>query len=476
MPQSLLPSQGRLRKVCLALQERAEPIYLVGGYVRDWLLGKESHDLDLAIDGNAIALARVIADAFHGSFVLLDQERDTARVIFQQGGESSNIDFARLREGDILSDLAARDFTINAIAIHIKQLDVIPPPLIDPLGSQKDIAAHAIRVASEQAFRDDPLRTLRAVRQAATLGFQIAADTEALITRDAPLIVRASRERIRDELAQLLACQATADHTRYLYRLGVLSHILPELSPLSERPLRAVEAIEDILMQSSTIIPKAHDVAQTAIQELLSPYRMSLADHFAEVLSDVRNRATLLKFAALLHHVGQASDTKGEGNAALAARCAATVLQRLHFSNREIDLAQAVIGHYPQLSLLARQEELSPRNRYRFFHRHGDAGLDIICLSLAVAWAARFYERDAVQWQRQLQVARDLLCYYHDEWPRVTALPRLLDGQGLIRELHLKAGPLIGRLLEEIREAQAVGEILSPEEALSWAADRLRRL
>ena len=442
MTAPLLPARGRLRQVCLALQERAEPIYLVGGYVRDWLLGKESHDLDLAVDGSAIALARSIADTFRGSFVLLDQEHDTARVVFRQGDENSNVDFARLRGGDIRSDLAARDLTINAIAIHIQQLDTIPPPLIDPLDGQKDIAARTIRAAAEQAFRDDPLRMLRAVRQAATLGFQITPDTEALIVRDAPLIVRVSNERVRDELAQLLACQGAADQMRYLHKLGVLAYILPEIVPLAEYALRTVEAMEANL---------------TGLGDLSG----LPADHFAEVLSDVRERSVLLGFAALLHNVGSTS----EASAAIAA----SVLQRLRFSSREIDLAHAVISHYPQVSRLAGQAELSLRDRYRFFRQYGDAGLDIICLSLAVARAAGL-EREG-----QLQVARDLLRYYHDEWPRIVALPRLLDGQSLMSELNLKAGPLIGRLLEGIREAQAVGEVSSPAEAITWAANWLRR-
>ena len=195
MTHSLLPQEPHLREVCRALQSRPEPIYLVGGYVRDHLMGRASHDLDFAVQGNAIRLAREVADALGASFIPLDQEHDTGRALFQRGGQVDYVDFARVRGQDILEDLAARDFTINAIAIHVQDLDGDPLRWIDPLRGLEDIRARVIRATSDRVFTDDPLRMLRAVRQAAKLGFGLSPATEALMVRDAPLIGRVSFER-----------------------------------------------------------------------------------------------------------------------------------------------------------------------------------------------------------------------------------------------------------------------------------------
>ena len=233
MTRTLLPTAEHLRAVCLALQQRAEPLYLVGGYVRDWLLGRESHDLDFAVQGAAIPLARQVANRLGASFMILDSEHDTARILLRHDGETDHVDFARLRGEDILADLAARDFTINAVAVDLKHLEESDPPLLDPLRGQRDIRTRSLRAASEHAFQDDPLRMLRGVRQAATLGFTIVPETEALIRRDAPLLVRAAQERMRDELARLLACPGAEQQVRYLDQLGLLAPVLPELSPPS---------------------------------------------------------------------------------------------------------------------------------------------------------------------------------------------------------------------------------------------------
>jgi len=485
----LLPSEKRQRDICLALRAVEEPIYLVGGYVRDWLLGKTSHDLDFAVVGRAIPLARRLADTFRGYFVLLDRERDTARIVLGQRGKTDYVDLAGIRGGDIRDDLAARDFTINAIAVDVKHLEADPIPLLDPLHGQEDIANRTIRATSGRTFRDDPLRLLRAVRQAATLGFRISPDTESLIRRDASLIIRVAGERVRDELAQLCACPAIAENLRYLDRLGILAHIFPELTPLRgimatlersayELALDAVEAVDILLTSLSATAARYGRRPLAALSQVLSPYAPHLAAHFAAVLSDTRDRAILLKFAALLHLTGMAraaGDESPGDTSVIGAEIAARALQRLRFSGREVNLAESIIRHQRWPVLLADQTALTLRDRYRFFRRLGPTGVDVLCLSLASGWASGEPQRNAARWERQVAVVGQLLSYYVSEWPQIKALPSLLDGEVLMRELHLRAGPLIGQLLAGIREAQAVGEIGSRDEALSWARSWMRR-
>lgn len=475
MAASLLPKTKLLRDIIFALQARPEPIYLVGGYIRDWLLRRESHDLDFAVEGEAIPIVRQIADAFHGHFVLLDREHDTGRAIFKRKGIAYYADFARIRGADILADLAARDLTLNAIAVDIKHLHMPSPPLLDPLGGQRDVQERLVRATSGQAFRDDPLRLLRAVRQAAALNFCIVAETEALIRRDAPLIVQSAYERVRDELAQMLALPKAVESLRALDRLGILAHVLPELMPLQrvlcasgrtayEQAMQAVDAVEHLWQRPSG----SEDQSLGPMTEL----RQRLLPRLHAVLSDTRERLTLLKFAALLHTTGYAGSLPpiSEANAAaLSAEIAAATLRRLRFSGVEVDLAKQVICHYPWPHRLADQSCLSPHDTYRFFDQLGEAALDVLCLALAVAWACAWPSARVARWGRLQEIVHKLFVYGFEEWPRVLALPRLLDGRELIRALKLAPGPMVGQLLEGIREAQAVGEIHSREEALDWA-------
>ncbi len=160
----LIPKGSMVEQVCAFLRARSVEAYLVGGYVRDWLQGRTSHDIDFAVAGDAVKLARRAADRMGGAFVLLDQERCTARVVTRgEDGQRLFIDFARLQGDDIIADLSKRDFTVNAIAVVVADTES-PPQIIDPYDGQHDLRLGLVRAVSQTAFRDDPLRTLRAVR------------------------------------------------------------------------------------------------------------------------------------------------------------------------------------------------------------------------------------------------------------------------------------------------------------------------
>ncbi|HID64940.1 MAG TPA: CCA tRNA nucleotidyltransferase, partial [Anaerolineae bacterium] len=255
--QNLVPLGSVAARVCRFLRDHSVRAYLVGGYVRDRLLGRESHDVDFAVEGDALALARTVADWMRGSYVPLDDERGVGRVVTRdEHGQRLFVDFAVLQGRDIIVDLSRRDFTIDAIALDINNLY----RFIDPYDGRADLEAGLVRAVSEAAFRDDPLRTLRAVRLAATLNLRIEPCTEEWIRRDAGLIVTVSAERVRDELSKTLAQPGAADNLRYLDELSLLRVILPETAGMKEagrfeRSLEVVRALEDlyaILLQPPT--------------------------------------------------------------------------------------------------------------------------------------------------------------------------------------------------------------------------------
>jgi tRNA nucleotidyltransferase/poly(A) polymerase len=195
------------------------------------LLGKGTHDLDLAVEGEAIELGRLAANRLGGAFVLLDEERQTARVVLRDREERYYVDFTGLRGESVQTDLAERDFTINAMAINLQ--DTRPQAqLIDPHGGEQDLESRLVRAVSDTIFRDDPVRLLRAIRLAAELGVQVEKGTLHLMQKDSDLITETSAERVRDELCKTLGTDRSEAGLRNLDDLGILSLLIPELHVL----------------------------------------------------------------------------------------------------------------------------------------------------------------------------------------------------------------------------------------------------
>ncbi len=233
-----------------------QEIYLVGGAVRDMLLNRLSRDFDFAVPSNGISLARRVANTLNADFMVLDDERDTGRVIVTDpDGERTFLDFATYRGENLEADLRARDFTINAIAF-----DLQGKTLIDPLNGASDLRAKIIRACSATSLHDDPVRILRAVRQAAAFGFKIQLETRKAMKDSTNLLPKISPERLRDELFKILEGPKPDASLRALEMLGVLHYLLPELSALKgvaqsephiydvwEHTLRVLGYLENIL-------------------------------------------------------------------------------------------------------------------------------------------------------------------------------------------------------------------------------------
>jgi putative nucleotidyltransferase with HDIG domain len=479
----LIPEGSIIERVCAFLRQRSIEAYLVGGCVRDWLLGHPSHDVDFAVAGDAVKLARRVADRMGGAFVLLDEERGTGRVV--TGGEDGQrlfIDFARLQGDDILTDLSRRDFTVNAMAVEADA----GTRIIDPYGGQRDLQLGLVRAVSEMAFRDDPLRTLRAVRLAAEMDARIEQGTEELLRRAVLLITDVSAERVRDELGKILALPVAAQNLRYLDELGLLVVIIPELEPLKgveqsephyldvfEHSLETVRRLEDIVEALEG--EGAADGELSLIPLLLSPFSHQLSAHLAQPVSGDRLRLTLLKLAALLHDLGKPAtksfDDEGGvhfyGHGGEGAEMVGAILRRLRFGGNEVNLARTIVANHIRPHLLAEQEVLTRRAVYRFFRDTGDAGVDTLLLCLADHLATWWSNLRMARWQRQVEFVASMLADYYERYQKVISPPKLINGHDLMEEFGLEEGPRIGELLEAVREAQVEGEVRTKEEALA---------
>ncbi|MBK8902899.1 MAG: HDIG domain-containing protein [Anaerolineaceae bacterium] len=494
-PLALSPLLERLRPL---FHTQSQPIYLVGGAVRDALLGRVSHDLDFVVPGNAIKLAYRVADALGVPAYVLDRERDTGRVILPEAHTS--LDFARFRGPDLAADLRDRDLTINAMALPATATTAAS--LIDPHHGQADVAAGVVRAIHEHSLRDDPVRALRAVRLVHSLGFSLTPETETAVRTTAPHLHESATERLRDELLKLLAAAAPHRALADLARFGLLAELLPDIMALStveqsaphHEPVLAhtLSVLRWLTLVEDAIEPQRAQRAQReegksfapsvffAVKKILEPYAEQIQAMWqAEVDGGVNGRL-LLRLGALFHDVGKAQTQSIEPDGAggqrirflaheqVGADLTGQILHRLCLSNEAVALVKKMVaGHMRPLHLANSGGNPSRRAVYRYFRATAAAGINITLLSLADHLATYNGTGPDDQWQALQRVVQALCYHYFERHEETVAPPSLVDGRTLMELLQIPPGPEIGRLLRLIQEAQAAGEVDSVETAVA---------
>ena len=470
-----------------------QEIYLVGGAVRDILLNRLSHDLDFAAPSNGISLARRVANSLGADFMILDDERDTGRaIVTEPDGTRTFLDFATYRGANLDEDLRARDFTINAIAFDLRTQTII-----DPLNGATDLRAKTIRACSQTSLQDDPVRILRAVRQAAAFEFKIELETRKAMKEAAHLLPNISPERQRDELFKILEGQKPDASMRALEMLGVFPYLLPELPAMKgveqsephihdvwEHTLSVLGHLEGIL---SALAPgysanDTNDLFTGLLTLRIGRFREQLAAHFAESLNTDRSARAALFFAALYHDVEKPAtrslDEAGRirffDHDVKGAEVASRRGHAFNLSNDEIERIQAITKnhmrfHFFTSRLEGDKREPSRKAIYRFFRDAGKAGIDLVLLGLADLRGTRGHTLTQENWSTALDVARILLENYWEKPEESISPPRLLDGNELMKELNLEPGRIVGQLLEAIREGQATGKIQTRAEVVQFA-------
>ena len=470
------------------------PLYVVGGAVRDMLLNRPVHDLDFAMPGPTQALARQVADSLGGGLYVMDEERDTTRVVLDTGGpQRLFLDFATFRAEDLDSDLRSRDFTINAMAFDVAD----PGRLIDPTGGFADLREKRIRACLPTSLHNDPARVLRAVRQALSFEFRIDPDTIRQIRTAAPLLSRISPERQRDELFKMLDGGQVSRAIQLLDHLGVLTAVLPELNDLKgvtqsaphvddvwEHTLAVVGHLDHLL---AALVGAYQEGSSTDLMTglgvmRLGRYREQFAQHFAQSLNPERSPRALLLMAALYHDISKpatrSEETDGKvrflGHPERGAQVLADRARALALSNDEVVRMQRIVDHHMRChfmttTLLMDGELPSRRTIFRYFRTAGPAGVDICLLSLADLRGTFGITLPQDHWLAELDVCRALLEAYWEQSEQVISPPRLISGHDLIDQFAMKPGWMMGRLLDAIRESQATGEISSRDEALEFA-------
>jgi len=465
---------------------RPTGVYLVGGTVRDLLLGRRPADLDLTVCCHARAWARELARDCGGTFVELGRDEDAARVVYQGEG----IDFSSFRAGavNIDQELALRDLCVNAMAVAIDPLLAnrpcdpdAPLALIDPLGGREDLARRRIRLCSPRAIIDDSLRLVRVFRFAASLDFTVDQDTLTEVRSQVDRIQSVAVERVSHELELIMASPRAHGAFAEMAATGLLFTIMPELVPGvgMEQPashhldvfahlLEALAQIERIVANPAGLYPGR--------------------DEIRAWISDGRHRRQL-KWAAFLHDVGKPStyginEDKG-GRITFyyhdhrGADMVREIGTRLRWPLEDIDRISHLVRLHMRPFFLAndqRQGRLTLKACLRLVREAGEALPGLFLVAMADALAGKG-TGSPEKMEEELALLYDkLIRVWQERVQPVQSAQPLLNGHDLIDELGLRPGPLMGKILNRLQDARMEGRVATRSEALALAGRYMREL
>ena len=452
--------------------------WIVGGALRDELLGRDVTDTDFAVDGDPERVARELAAELRGPVFRLSEAFGAWRVVDRKTGRV--FDFAPLQGRTIEEDLARRDFTINAMARPLfaqapggARRAAMPfqgGELIDPLGGRADLEARTLRVLGPEAYETDPLRPLRLARFAAELGFEPDPETERLTATAAPQVAEVSGERVFAELRRLVLAPGAVTGLALADRLGLLDAVLPELSALHD--------VEQSHFHHKDVYGHTLEVFERLL-EVESEATGELREVLDEPLADELTRGQALRFGALLHDIGKPA-THGVredgrvtflGHDRVGEEMIGEICRRLRTSERVSRFVQAVTRHHLVLGFLVHERPLDRRAVYRYLKSTSPVEVEVTLLSCADRLATRGRNAEKAI-DAHLELAHELMPAAL-EWRR-TGSPRLpLRGDELANELGIEPGPELGRLIAELEEAAYAGEVTDRAQTVELAR-RLR--
>jgi poly(A) polymerase len=466
--------------------------WVVGGAIRDRVLGRATRDLDVIVDGDPERAARAIAGAApQAAWFVLSERFGAWRVAARDS--SWQVDLEPLRGASLHDDLRLRDFTVNAIAEPVGGGSPI-----DPLGGLGDLEARRLRMAAPGAFADDPLRVLRLARLAAELGLEPDEDSIRSARASASALRGCAPERVFAELRRTIAASRPLRGLELMGELGASALVLPELEALRgveqsrfhhadvyEHTLEALA--QSIALQAQCASAAGQTPAESAAVPgadgagaVLAGNEDELAAVLAAPLADELSRGDALRWGALLHDIGKpatrelrAADDRVTfiGHDVRGAEMAISALQRLRASRRLQTHVAALVRHHLRLGFLVHAPQpLARRTVYEYLRACEPVEVDVTLLSVADRLATRG-EHAQASIEAHLALARGLLgdaLRWRSEGPPAP----LVRGDELAIELQLECGPIVGTLLEEIAQAQYAGEVRTREDALEYARSR----
>ncbi|MEI8129052.1 MAG: HD domain-containing protein [bacterium] len=441
--------------------DKAE-IYLVGGILRDFYLGKENFDKDMIVDKvNAEEFAKSLAKSINATFIPLDEENKIYRLIMKD--KINCIDIAALLGDSIEDDLKRRDLTINAIALNLKTLE-----LIDVTGGINDLKSKKIRHISEQNLIDDPLRLLRIYRFQAALGFELDKDLIKIITRHAAKIKEPAVERVNYELLKLFAGGFSAKTLIDMDETGLLKEILPISQELKKVPPNLHHHL-DLFSHSVETVKQIQDIYEKSSPEVRS--------HLEKKDFGGASRLAHLKLAGFLHDIGKPSTWTIEEDTGkhrfikhddVGSKMGLKILKTAKFSKKQNDYISKMIKFHIYPSHVLGAPEITDKIYMRFIRKMGNEVVDVITLAMADRLSAQGVEITPKIVEKNINNLKSLLNYYLEVKESLKPLPKLISGEEIMELLNIKPSKALGNIIKSLKDAQLSGEITTKEDAIAF--------
>lgn len=438
------------------------PLWWVGGPVRDEILKRPWLDGDLAC-ANALRMAQRLRRVLSAKLITLDDQYRIYRIILPTGG--ATLDIAELQGKTIQTDLARRDFSINAMARHVGQSEVI-----DPWGGRGDVRRKKIRALAKKTLEDDPIRRLRAFRFSAQLGFAIVPQTLRWIRQGTLRGVAA--ERIREELLKLMASPQAGSVLAAMDKAGLLVGIFEELEAC-RRTAPAYYGKGGVLKHSLATVRNLEWLL--AQRPVFTPAQWVECTRYLDEPVGGFPRRAWLKLGALLHDIGKpatAQKIDGRlrffGHEEVGADMVGSLAQRLRLSRQETQLIRQWVKQHMRLGGLAVAAGAGVKAFARYFRDlDGRDGLGMILVSLADHYDYLAPKRWGKHTDPVEKTAKRMIDAYFSEQSRLRPA-RLINGHDVMKTLRLPPSPEIGRLLERVQDAQVEGHVTTRAEALAF--------
>lgn len=438
-------------------------IYVVGGTVRDFLMGKISYDRDLiVVDEDAKSFSQKVAEFLDGVFIPLDEENKIYRIVLKD--KKNFLDITNPIGGNLEEDIMRRDITINAIAVNIKTGEI---PSFCEFGIQ-DIQNKIIREIKEENFTDDPLRMLRVYRFYANLGFEISPELINITKKHASLINKPAKERIEYELMKLFDGEFAAQALLKMDESEILEIIFPFVKELKQVPPNLHHHLNLFNHSIETVnqVQKFYEISPKEVQE-----------HLKKVDFGGFSRLAHLKLAALMHDIGKFSTWTIEPDTGrhrfikhedVGAKLAIPILKKMCFSNKQIDYISYIIKKHMYPTAVVSAPELNDKVMMRYVRKSADNAIDTIIIAKADRVSAQGPEITKELVEENITLLDKLLQFYLNTKETLAPLPKLIDGREVMSILNINPSPVLGKILNELHEAQISGDILTKDDAVRF--------
>ena len=471
-----------IKKVIGLAKDTNTEVFLVGGYIRDFLLKKENLDIDLVVSKYVESFAKKLAKLISGKCFLLHSDLQVYRVAVFNNQNIRYIDISLMQGKNIEQDLKKRDFTINSLAVKIENFDNIKKNIIDCCDGIKDLKTKEIKVISKNVFIKDPLRMLRAFRFASEYNFKISRQTLLLMKKYSSKISSVAGERIKNELFRIFSNKKSSQYVFIMDEVKLLESMFSVITKMKisaknfyyhpkglfQHCFQTYEALENIFIKLDKYFHNSKDL---------------LEQHLNEQFSENITRKNLLKFIALFHDCAKPETAKRIdnkmrflGHEKLGAQKTVKIMKKLKMSNKEINFAKTMISDHMRPSNLTKAEVITKKAQIRLFRDIKENTPDLLILAMS-DWhsykALKVCSKKNLKSQEK-SVAKLIFNYF--DFINRKPKNKIIDGNILMKKFNLKPGKIIGELLKIINNAYEENKIKDEKTALNFIKPQLTQL